>query len=66
MNDIKITVRMLFNDGGMCVDGQIAFCKKHNIDFKNILKNGIMLSELEKIEDGMVQRYVKKVKQNGR
>ena len=48
---------------GYCVRGIKKFCAMHNIDFKNFVKNGIDIAEIEDIDDAMLNKLIAKLKQ---
>jgi len=57
----KITVkhlRIAINEGTACVTGAINFCKLHNIDWKDFVKNGIEVKELEKVNDETARNLI--------
>jgi len=43
---------------GICVSGQRRFCKAHGLDFKKLLREGIPVSEVEKIDDSFCARVI--------
>ena len=47
---------------GMCSHGVRGFCKHHDIDYMDFLKNGIDAEKLKLTEDGMAMALIKKLK----
>jgi len=43
---------------GYCIKGLKEFCKRHDIDFKDFVKNGIEADIILKIEDAMAFKLV--------
>lgn len=47
---------------GYCIKGLKEFCKRHDIDFKDFVKNGIEADIILKIEDAMAFKLVEYAK----
>ena len=47
---------------GYCLRGVKAFCKKHSLDYKKFVKEGLPIEEVEQINDVMVKRLVEFVR----
>ena len=43
---------------GYCIKGLKEFCRRHNVDFKDFVKNGIEADIILKIEDAMAFKLV--------
>jgi len=49
---------------GYCVKGIKEFCKRYNIDFRDMVKNGIEADILLKIDNAMALKVVEQAKLN--
>jgi len=59
----KLTIQDC-RDVGFCIfPGVKAACAKHNIDFRDFVKNGTPLTELEGLDDANVKRAVERAKE---
>lgn len=53
------------NRAGYCVKGIRDWCRQQGIPFRDFVKNGIPISEVEKMDDAIVQDVLR-VKRGGR
>lgn len=58
-DDFLITMKHV-RANQMCSGGSRKFCERHGIDWNKFLSEGIMASELMKIDDAMVRDLVEK------
>ncbi len=56
----KIYPRDIFN-AGYCATGLVAGAQAHGINYRQWVKNGLSVSELEKLNDAQVDRIIKEV-----
>lgn len=56
--EVIVTLQDCRNSGVFCVDGGKAFFEKHQLNWKDFLKNGIRSDILESFNDGMVNKIV--------
>ncbi len=61
---IKVTVADI-RQAGFCVSGIKQFCQQHNIDFRELIKDGIDITELEHIDDIMVKQVIEQAIERG-
>jgi hypothetical protein len=47
-----------------CIPGTKAFFERHGLDFKDFMKNGIAISELEHIDDVMCRRVIEEARRD--
>ena len=56
-DDFKVELRHL-RPAGKCIRGSIAFCKRHDIDWKDFTRNGIPAKRLIDTGDAMALHLV--------
>jgi len=60
LGETIITMREV-KDMDFCVNGSIGMLKKHGIDWRDAVKNGIALARLREIDEPMARRLVKEL-----
>lgn len=45
-----------------CIRGTKEFCKRYNLDFRKLVREGLDVEELEGINDAMVENVIQYVK----
>lgn len=46
---------------GFCISGVKKVAKKHNVDFRSFIKNGITVEELRSLNDPLANQFAQKI-----
>lgn len=63
MNKDRLSIQEI-RETGHCVRGIRDWVKSHGFDFKDVVKNGIKISDLEKTEDELARQVLTKALEN--
>lgn len=50
---------------GMCLDGVRRFCTRHDISFKEFIREGVSFERLEQIDDAQLKAVLKEAVRHG-
>lgn len=53
-------------EASMCITGVKYYCKRHDLDYKELMRNGLLVSDLEQINDPLMDQVIKLAKNERR